>query len=90
MSKEYELVNPEDLKEQAKIAKLKELEKSQKKEQKGNSLSVAKIAAEVQWQKRLQSFDRFNEDFVGTYMEERRLQRLPSKNAKKQKEEPLD
>ena len=48
MSKDYELVNPEDLKEQAKIAKLKELEKAQKKKKPSDSNSVAKIAAKVE------------------------------------------
>ena len=40
--------------------------------------------------KRLQEFDRFNEDFVQAYMYNRDMERIPKKNADAQKEQPLD
>jgi hypothetical protein len=41
-------------------------------------------------QKRLDNFDRFNEDFVQTYMEDRRLKNVPIKNKELQEEAPLE
>ena len=37
----------------------------------------------------MQEFDRFNQDFVETYNEDRRLKRIPERNAEKQQEQSL-
>ena len=38
----------------------------------------------------MQEFDRFNQDFVETYNEDRRLKRIPERNAEKQQEQSLE
>ena len=38
----------------------------------------------------MQEFDRFNQDFVATYNEDRRLKRIPERNAEKQQEQSLE
>lgn len=69
--KDYEMENPENAKAEAQIAKLKALEKEQKKKQASDSRTIAQITAATANQKRLQEFDRFDPDFVDAYKQDR-------------------
>ena len=68
VNKDYELVNPEDLKEKAKIQRLKELEKEERKKRKSDPKALAVIQDQIAKQKQLSEFDRFDENFVQAYM----------------------
>ena len=77
------------MKEKAKIQKLKELEKEERKNRKQNHKALAVIQDKIAKEKLLSEFDRFDEDFVKAYMEDRRLKRIPERNSKAQQEAPL-
>ena len=47
------------------------------------------IQDKIAKEKLLSEFDRFDEDFVKAYMEDRRLKRIPERNSKAQQEAPL-
>ena len=51
VNKDYELVNPEDLKEKAKIQRLKELEKEERKKRKSDPKALAVIQDQIAKQK---------------------------------------
>ena len=86
IGKSFELQNPEELKYVA----LKDKENDKKKKEQRARAPTAELVAAQEKQKLLGNFDRFDEQFVDTYMEERRLQRLPAKNAELQDEKPLE
>lgn len=46
----------------------------------GKHASSAEIVAKLDEIKRLQTFDRFNHDFVNTYMQKRYQDKLPERN----------
>lgn len=74
MSKDFKQANPEDAKAELALIKKKEEEKKDKKLRKemgGKHASGAEIVAKLDEIKRLQTFDRFNHDFVNTYMQKR-------------------
>lgn len=76
LAQDHDLINPEEVKFQNQLAKAKEIEKNIPKEEKEkraqqNQNALAEIAAKTQIQKRLETFDRFDKDFVDTYMLER-------------------
>ena len=80
LSKEYDLMNPEDAKAEARLAKLRELETDARKDMKkrgSDSKSLAELSAATATQKRLQEFDRFNPDFVDAYKYDRDSKKIP-------------
>lgn len=73
LSKDFTQSNPELMKVEPPETKEKQDEKDEKLRKKmgGKKASAGEIATKLDTQKRLQQFDRFNQDFVDTYMQER-------------------
>ena len=69
---------------------LSAIERNKDKEKPQKAKPTAELIEQIETQKRLQNFDRFNQDFVDTYMEDRRLKRIPEINKAKQQEKPLE
>ena len=93
LAKDYELVNPEDLKAEARLAKLKELERSEEfktKKRESDSKTLAQLAAATAQNKRLQEFDRFNPDFIDAYKLDRDAKKFPVMEQKAQQKEPIE
>ena len=86
------MINPEDAKAEARLAKLRELEMSadhKDKKKVSDSKALAEIAEATASKKRLQEFDRFDPEFIDAYKLDRSLRRVPEKEAKAQQEAPL-
>ena len=77
---DQETKNPEDLKELARIEREAQLGSSKNNKEETSLVSTAQIAAQLDRKKRLDTFDRFNEDFVSAYMADRYHKTLPEKN----------
>ena len=83
VSKDFNQTNPEDAKAELALLKKKEEDKKDKKLRKemgGKHASSAEIVAKLDEIKRLQTFDRFNHEFVDTYMQKRYQDKLPARN----------
>ena len=93
LEKDYEVANPEDAKAAALLEKLKKLESAPEyraKTQESDRKRLAEIAEATEKQKRLQTFDRFSQEFVDEHKLDRDLKRMPKLEEKAQKKEPIE
>ena len=77
-TKDFEEKNPAQVKEEQRLIKEKEQQEKEAWERKKLSKENTSIAAKVdksEKERRLQTFDRFDQDFVTAYMEERSTQK---------------